>query len=107
MIYNAASWRNKQFGDGEQMVWGLDSGEYCVKERSGKVTVFNQFKEHKTFRPDMFPDMIFGGNYFGIKSKGFLCFFDWKNCQLIATIEVSPTSVKKENFLTLEDLLEC
>lgn len=93
IIYNAASWRNKQFGEGEEMVWGYASGEYAVKERSGKIKVFKDFKEHKVFKTIFYPDQIFGGHLIGVKSKNVLLFYDWETCELIRSIEVVPKNI--------------
>jgi coatomer subunit beta' len=93
MIYNSASWRNKSFGEGEEMVWGHSSGQFAVKDKSGKLKVFLDFVQSKIFKPLFYPEAIFGGGLLGVKSKNMLCFYDWESCELVRSIEVTPTNL--------------
>lgn len=44
--------RNKAFGSAQEFVWALESSEYAIRETSGAVKLFRNFKERKSFTPD-------------------------------------------------------
>lgn len=50
VIYTALAWRNKTFGSAVEFVWGPDAGEYAVRETSGRVKLFRNFKVRQTDR---------------------------------------------------------
>jgi len=74
VIYTALAWRNKAFGKGEQVEWGDGSlaGTYAVRESSGKITVFRDFKQAFTVQTSVQPVSISGGTLLGIRhANGF------------------------------------
>merc|ERR1712137_1424475 len=93
IIYTALAWRNKSYGKAVEFVWGNDTGEYATRENTTKVTVFKNFKETHSFRPDGSAEGIFGGRLLGVRSNSALTFYDWANCSIIRKIEISPKSV--------------
>lgn len=44
--------RNKAFGSAQEFVWASENSEYAVRESSGTVKLFRNFKERKSFTPD-------------------------------------------------------
>lgn len=52
IIYTSMALRNKAFGSAKEFVWALDSSEYAIRESSGTVKCFRNFKERKSFTPD-------------------------------------------------------
>jgi coatomer subunit beta' len=44
--------RNKAFGSAQEFVWALESSEYAIRENSGAVKLFRNFKERKSFTPE-------------------------------------------------------
>ena len=44
--------RNKSFGSGQEFVWASDSTMYAIREASGNVKIFKNFKEVKSLKPD-------------------------------------------------------
>ena len=51
IIYTAMALRNKSFGAAQEFVWAADSSEYAIRDGS-KVSLFKNFKEKKSFKPD-------------------------------------------------------
>jgi coatomer subunit beta' len=85
--------RNKAFGSAQEFVWALESSEYAIRETSGAVKLFRNFKERKSFTPDYGAEGIFGGYLLGVKTSSGLAFYDWENLELIRRIEVQPRYV--------------
>lgn len=52
IIYTSMALRNKAFGSAQEFVWALDSSEYAIRESSGTVKCFRNFKDRKSFTPD-------------------------------------------------------
>lgn len=52
IIYTSMALRNKAFGSAQEFVWALESSEYAIRESSGTVKCFRNFKERKSFTPD-------------------------------------------------------
>jgi coatomer subunit beta' len=93
IIYTALAWRNKSFGKAVEFVWGNDTGEYATRENSSKVTIFKNFKEETSFRPDSSAEGIFSGRLLGVRSNSALTFYDWSSCAVIRKIEIVPKAV--------------
>jgi len=93
IIYTALAWRNKSYGKAVEFVWGNDTGEYATRENTTKVTIFKNFKETHSFRPDSSAEGIFGGRLLGVRSSSALTFYDWANCSIIRKIEICPKAV--------------
>lgn len=53
IIYTAMALRNKSFGSAQEFVWAGDSNEYAVRENSSTIKTFKNFKETKSFKPDL------------------------------------------------------
>ena len=53
IIYTAMALRNKSFGSAQEFVWAGDSNEYAVRENSSSIKVFKNFKETRSFKPDL------------------------------------------------------
>jgi len=93
VIYAAISWRSKSYGQAEELVWGPGAGQYCIREKSGQLKVFKDFKEHKVWKPFFPPQKIFGGNLIAVRGDEFVCLYDWETCQLVRSIEVAPHEI--------------
>lgn len=93
VIYAAISWRSKTYGPAEELVWGPGAGQYCIREKSGQLKVFKDFKEHKAWKTFFTPQKIFGGNLIAARGDDFVCLYDWETCQLVRSIEVTPHEV--------------
>lgn len=65
IIYTSMALRNKAFGSAQEFVWALESSEYAIRESSGTVKCFRNFKERKSFTPD------YGAE--GKQIQGFFC----------------------------------
>ena len=94
IIYTALAWRNKSFGTALDFVWALDSNEYAIRESSSKVRLFKSFKEKNvTIRFSFSSEGIHGGALLGIRSSGFLTFFDWETGSCVRRIDVVAKNV--------------
>ncbi|XP_055621190.1 coatomer subunit beta' isoform X1 [Toxorhynchites rutilus septentrionalis] len=93
IIYTSMALRNKSFGSAQEFVWAAENSEYAVRESSGAVKLFRNFKERKSFTPDYGAEGIFGGQLLGVKTSSGLSFYDWENLELIRRIEVQPRHV--------------
>ncbi|KAH3759001.1 coatomer subunit beta' [Pelomyxa schiedti] len=91
IIYTALAWRNKSFGTGQEFVWD-STGGYAVRDGTGKIKIFKNFKESKALRPDFTPEGIFGGHLLGVKTSKFVNFYSWEG-QLVRKIDVVPKQV--------------
>jgi len=98
VIYTAQALRNKSFGHALEFVWSHD-GNYATREASGKIAIFQDFKEAVSFKPAFQPEELFGGRLLGVKGStgsggdAFVCFHDWSNGRMIRRIDVSPTMI--------------
>lgn len=91
VIYTALAWRNKSFGSAQEFVWD-STGGYAVRDGTGKIKLFKDFKETKTLRTDFTPEAMFGGNLLAVKSTKFVNFYTW-DCNLVRRIEAVPKDV--------------
>lgn len=93
VIYTALAWRNKGFGQALEFVWAQDSNEYAIRESTSRVRLFKSFKEKSVNIPSQFSiEGIFGGTLLGVKSSGFIAFFDWE-ANMIRRVDVDATNV--------------
>jgi len=92
VIYTAQALRNKSFGPALEFAWG-HSGAYATRDASGKISVFQDFKESFSFKPPFSVDEIFGGRLIAVRSGDFVCFFDWSEYRLVRRIDVVPRSI--------------
>jgi coatomer subunit beta' len=88
IIYTAMALRNKAFGSALEFVWAADSSEYAVREGTSKIKLFKNFKEKKSFKPDLGAEGIFGGHLLGVRASNTLSFYDWETLELIRRIEI-------------------
>jgi len=94
IVYTALAWRNKSFGQADEVVWDSGGGEYATRRGASDIRVFsNKFKERTALQTDFMAEGIFGGNLLCIRSSDFVCFFDWESMQLIRRIDVIPTNI--------------
>jgi len=92
VIYTAQALRNKSFGSALEFVWG-HSGAYSTRDSSGKITVFQDFKENFSFKPPFAVEAMFGGRLIGVVGNDFICFYDWTEYRLVRRIDVVPKDV--------------
>jgi len=93
VIYTALAWRNKSFGQGLEFVWSYDSSMYATKESGSILKIHKNFKEDKTLRLDYHAEGISGGALLGVRSRDFICFYDWLDGSLIRRIDVTVKSI--------------
>lgn len=96
IIYTALAWRNKSFGLGTSFAWAGDSNTYAVREPSGKIRVFKNFKEKNA--PLVANSMggiigVFGGTLLGISGPGWILFCDWESGNVVRRIDVDVSQV--------------
>jgi hypothetical protein len=119
IIYTALAWRNKSFGSALEFVWALDSNEYflnrhtfcnrilihyryAIRESSSRVKLFKSFKEKNiAIRMGYAAEGIFGGALLGVRSSGFLCFYDWETGSCVRRIDVVAKNVIIEFNFTI------
>ncbi|GFR92068.1 coatomer subunit beta' [Elysia marginata] len=51
-IYTGVALRNKAYGSAQEFVWSSDSSVYATRDGSSLITIFKNFKSHKSFKPD-------------------------------------------------------
>ncbi|KAJ7990573.1 hypothetical protein DPEC_G00301790 [Dallia pectoralis] len=93
IIYTAMALRNKSFGSAQEFVWAHDSSMYAIREGTGMVKIFKNFKETKCFKPDIGAEGIHGGFLLGVRSVNSLAFYDWEKTEMIRRIEIQPKHV--------------
>lgn len=95
IIYTALAWRNKSFGSALEFVWALDSNEYAIRENSSRIKLFKSFKEktNVAIRMTYSAEGIFGGALLGVRSSGFLCFYDWETGSCVRRVDIVAKNV--------------
>lgn len=93
IIYTSMALRNKAFGSAQEFVWATESSEYAIREKSGVVRLFRNFKERKNFTPEYGAENIYGGYLLGVRTSSGLAFYDWETLELVRRIEVQPRHV--------------
>lgn len=93
IIYTSMALRNKAFGSAQEFVWAMESSEYAIRESSGAVKLFRNFKERKSFTPEYGAENIYGGYMLGVRTSTGLAFYDWESLELVRRIEVQPRHV--------------
>lgn len=93
IIYTALALKNKSFGSALEFVWATENGVYATRESSSKIKIFKQFKEHKSFRPAVSAEGIFGGALLACRSSEHVDFYDWNEASVIRRIDVVPKKV--------------
>lgn len=95
VIYTALAWRNKAFGKCQDFVWGPDSNSYALIDETGQTKYYKNFKEVTSWSIPLHSaiDRLFAGALLGVKSEGFVYFFDWDNGALVRRIDVNAKDV--------------
>ncbi|CAI1988503.1 hypothetical protein SEUBUCD646_0G01390 [Saccharomyces eubayanus] len=95
VIYTALAWRNKAFGKCQDFVWGPDSNSYALIDETGQTKYYKNFKEVTSWSIPLHSavDRLFSGALLGLKSEGFVYFFDWDNGALVRRIDVNAKDV--------------
>uniref|UniRef100_A0A8C4RXV6 Coatomer subunit beta' n=2 Tax=Erpetoichthys calabaricus TaxID=27687 RepID=A0A8C4RXV6_ERPCA len=93
IIYSAMALRNKSFGSAQEFVWAHDSSQFAVRESNSVLRIFKNFKEKKSFKPDIDAEGIYGGFLLGVRSVNCLAFYGWDNTELIQQIEIQPKHI--------------
>eukprot|EP01053_Blabericola_migrator_P000348 Blabericola_migrator_1__347@NODE_1088_length_5485_cov_101_249354_g746_i0_p1_GENE_NODE_1088_length_5485_cov_101_249354_g746_i0NODE_1088_length_5485_cov_101_249354_g746_i0_p1_ORF_typecomplete_len887_score139_45Coatomer_WDAD/PF04053_14/23Coatomer_WDAD/PF04053_14/2_8e03Coatomer_WDAD/PF04053_14/1_2e121WD40/PF00400_32/9_5e02WD40/PF00400_32/3_5WD40/PF00400_32/5_6e06WD40/PF00400_32/1_1e06WD40/PF00400_32/4_5e10WD40/PF00400_32/1_3e08WD40/PF00400_32/43WD40/PF00400_32/3_6e02WD40/PF00400_32/1_5e03ANAPC4_WD40 len=91
-VLTAQALRNKAYGQACELVWSPD-GSFAVREESGRVRVFADFEEVRTFNPAMEVVEIFGGQLIGVKSKEFICFYEWSTAHFVRRVDCAVTGI--------------
>jgi coatomer subunit beta' len=73
IIYTSMALRNKAFGSAQEFVWALETSEYAIRENSGSVKLFRNFKERKSFTPDYGAEGMY--LFFHLYCSMFLCLY--------------------------------
>jgi coatomer subunit beta' len=92
VIYTALAWRNKSYGPAVDFVWGDASAAYAIREGSGRVKIFKNFKENSALKPPFTPEGLFGGALLGVASSRSVLFYDW-DARLVRRVEAVPKNV--------------
>ncbi|CCH45676.1 Coatomer subunit beta [Wickerhamomyces ciferrii] len=95
IIYTALAWRNKEYGSALDFVWAQDPNIYAIRDSSNEITIWKNFKV-KSNGPIDFPyevEKLYGGSLLGIKSDGFVAFYDWESQELVRRIDVDATDI--------------
>lgn len=92
-IYTGVALRNKAYGSAQEFVWSSDSAVYATRDSSSQITVYKNFKSHKSFKPPDGADGIFGGQLLGVRQSNYLAFHDWDTTNLVRSIEIKASQV--------------
>lgn len=92
VVYTSQVLRNKAFGQAMEFVWGFN-GAYATRDASGKITVYQDFKEAFAFKPPFTVEEIFGGRLIGVREANFVCFYDWSQYVLVRRIDAAVRRV--------------
>ncbi|CAG9460916.1 unnamed protein product [Pedinophyceae sp. YPF-701] len=92
VIYTALAWRNRHFGTATDFCWSSDPTEFAVRDGT-TLHVLRGFKEASSVRLPFAPEQMHGGHLIGVRSKDFVCFYDWAEQRLIRRIDVECRDV--------------
>jgi len=95
IIYTALAWRNKEYGSALDFVWAQDPNLYAIRDPSNQITIYKNFKPKPNGDVD-FPynvEKLYGGSLLGVKSDGFIAFYDWESNELVRRIDVDATDI--------------
>ncbi|CCE65074.1 hypothetical protein TPHA_0J02540 [Tetrapisispora phaffii CBS 4417] len=95
VIYTALAWRNKSFGKAHDFVWGPDSNSYALLDENRQVKYYKNFKEVMSWSIPLNYNIenLYTGSLLGVKSDGFVYFFDWESGALIRRIDIDADEV--------------
>lgn len=74
-------------------MWAGDSNDYAVRENSSSIKIFKNFKETKSFKPDLGAEGIFGGTLLGVRASNRLSLYNWESLELVRRIEIQAKQV--------------
>ena len=94
VIYTAVAWRNKHFGQAVDFAWGDDGHTFVVREASGTLKVFRNFKETAAFKVPFNATKVHGGRLIGVQAADFICFYDWDSATLVRRIDVEAKEIQ-------------
>jgi coatomer subunit beta' len=92
VIYTAQALRNKSFGRAIGFAWSPE-GHYATRDGNGKITIFHNFKEAFSFKPDFAIDEIHSGELLAVRGPDFVVFYDWNEYRVVRRIDVVATDV--------------
>jgi coatomer subunit beta' len=95
IIYTALAWRNRSYGSALDFVWASDSNIYAIRDARNQIIVHKNFKPQPNGEIDFVYNVekLYGGALLGIKSDGFVAFYDWESGKLVRRIDVDATDV--------------
>lgn len=95
IVYTALAWRNKAFGKCHDFAWGPDSNSYVLIDETGSVKYYKNFKEMTSWSLPLEygVEKLYSGALLGVKSDGFIYFFDWDSANLVKRIDVDAKNV--------------
>mmetsp|Transcript_423 Transcript_423/g.771 ORF Transcript_423/g.771 Transcript_423/m.771 type:complete len:927 (-) Transcript_423:1657-4437(-) len=94
IIYTALAWRNKSYGQADELVWDNGGGEFATRIGSYDVRIFNKsFNERNTLKPAFPVEGLSGGSLIGLRGADFIAFYDWETLQPIRRIDVVSEAV--------------
>jgi coatomer subunit beta' len=80
---------------------------YAVRESSSRIKLFKAFKEKNVgIRMSFAAEGIFGGALLGVKSSGFLCFYDWETGVCVRRVDVVAKNVRGGFYGSKEDIIK-
>lgn len=70
---------------------------YAVRESTSRVKIFRNFRERAGLLPKLnyAAEGIFGGTLLGVRSNGFLNFYDWETGAVVRRIDVDAKNVSR------------
>jgi len=92
VIYTSQVLRNKSFGHALGFAW-CPEGHYATRDNANKITVYHNFKEAFSFKPDFHIEEIHSGQLLGVRGSDFIVFYDWNEYRVIRRIDVVCRSV--------------
>lgn len=95
IIYTALAWRNKEYGSALDFVWAQDPNIFAIRDAQNQIIIHKNFKPKPNGEID-FPynvEKLYGGSLLGVKSDGFVAFYDWESSELVRRIDVDATDI--------------
>ena len=93
-IYTALAWRNKSFGQGDELAWDNTQGDYAVREGTARVRVFAKtHAERSVMRTPFAARHVFGGTLLGVAGDECVCFYDWATLRIVQRVDVAARQV--------------
>jgi len=94
IIYTALAWRNKSYGQADELVWDAGGGEFATRVGGYDIRVFNKaFNERQSLRPAFSVEGLYGGALIGLRGSDFVAFYDWETLQSVRRIDVVAENI--------------